>query len=77
LRRVLFTEGDLVRKGQPLYRIDASPYEAQVANVQAALARARAAIASSVALVLRYCDRPDRVLRVLYKTDIKRGCPNI
>jgi len=50
----LFTEGDLVRKGEPLYRIDASPYEAQVATVQAALARARAAIASSVALARRY-----------------------
>jgi membrane fusion protein (multidrug efflux system) len=33
----LFTEGDLVQKGQPLYRIDASPYEAQVADAQAAL----------------------------------------
>jgi multidrug efflux pump subunit AcrA (membrane-fusion protein) len=28
----LFREGDLVREGQPLYRIDAAPYEAQVAN---------------------------------------------
>ncbi len=50
----LFTEGDLVHQGQPLYRIDASPYEAQVANAQAALARATAAIASSAALVRRY-----------------------
>jgi membrane fusion protein (multidrug efflux system) len=50
----LFTEGDLVRKGQPLYRIDASPYEAQVANAQAALARARAAIASTAALARAY-----------------------
>jgi multidrug efflux pump subunit AcrA (membrane-fusion protein) len=50
----LFTEGDLVREGQPLYRIDALPYEAQVANAQAALARARAAIASSAALARGY-----------------------
>jgi multidrug efflux pump subunit AcrA (membrane-fusion protein) len=50
----LFTEGDLVRKGQPLYRIDASPYKAQVANAQAALARARAAIASTAALARAY-----------------------
>ena len=50
----LFTEGDLVHQGQPLYRIDASPYEAQVANAQAALARAKAAIASSAALARRY-----------------------
>ncbi|MBI0474284.1 efflux RND transporter periplasmic adaptor subunit [Sphingomonas sp. MA1305] len=50
----LFTEGDMVRAGQPLYRIDSSPYQAQVANARAALARARAAIASSEALARRY-----------------------
>lgn len=50
----LFTEGDLVRKGQPLYRIDASSYEAQVANAQAALAKAKSSIASSSALAHRY-----------------------
>jgi membrane fusion protein (multidrug efflux system) len=50
----LFTEGDQVRAGQPLYRIDGQPYQAQVASSQAALARARAAIGSSQALVRRY-----------------------
>ena len=50
----LFTEGDQVTKGQPLYRIDAQPYLAQAANARAALARARAAIASSAALARRY-----------------------
>ncbi|WP_439650131.1 efflux RND transporter periplasmic adaptor subunit [Glacieibacterium megasporae] len=50
----LFTEGDIVRKGQALYRIDAAPYLAQVANARAALARARASIASSAALARRY-----------------------
>ena len=50
----LFTEGDLVRKGQPLYRVDAAPYRAQVANARASVARARAAIASSAALARRY-----------------------
>jgi membrane fusion protein (multidrug efflux system) len=49
----LFTEGELVHQGQPLYRIDASPYEAQVANAQAALARAKAALSSSAALARR------------------------
>ena len=44
----LFEEGDMVAKGQPLYRIDPAPYQAQVANARAALAKARAAIASSV-----------------------------
>lgn len=50
----LFTEGDQVRAGQPLYRIDAAPYEAAVANARAALTRSNAAIASSAALARRY-----------------------
>ncbi|WP_174296503.1 efflux RND transporter periplasmic adaptor subunit [Sphingomonas bacterium] len=50
----LFTEGDRVRKGQPLYRIDPQPYQAQVASAQAAVTRARASIASSAALARRY-----------------------
>lgn len=50
----LFQEGDTVRAGQPLYRIDAQPYVQQVASARAALARARAAIASSAALRRRY-----------------------
>ena len=50
----LFVEGDVVRQGQPLYRIDPSPYQAQVASARAALARARASIASSAALARRY-----------------------
>lgn len=52
----LFQEGDMVTKGQPLYRIDPAPYEAQVANARAALAKAQAAIASSEALARRYGD---------------------
>ncbi|KQT32376.1 hemolysin D [Sphingomonas sp. Leaf412] len=50
----LFQEGDAVRKGQALYRIDPQPYLTQVASARAALARARAAIASSRALTRRY-----------------------
>ena len=50
----LFTEGDMVSKGQPLYRIDAAPYRAQVASARAALTRAQAAIAASAALARRY-----------------------
>lgn len=50
----LFREGDMVRKGQPLYRIDPAPYRAQVASARAALARARAGIANSEALARRY-----------------------
>ena len=50
----LFQEGDNVAKGQALYRIDPQPYLTQVASARAALARARAAIASSQALTRRY-----------------------
>ncbi len=50
----LFVEGDVVRKGQALYRIDPAPYEAQVASARAALTRARSSIASSAALARRY-----------------------
>ncbi len=50
----LFEEGEHVGAGQPLYRIDPAPYEAQAANARAALARARAEIASSAGLARRY-----------------------
>jgi membrane fusion protein, multidrug efflux system len=50
----LFTEGDMVHQGQPLYRIDPAPYEASVASARAALAKAQAAIASNEALARRY-----------------------
>ena len=50
----LFQEGDMVRAGQALYRIDPQPYIQQVASAKAALARARASIASSAALQRRY-----------------------
>lgn len=54
IRARLFTEGDWVRAGQPLYRIDAAPYAAQAASARAALARARASVSASDALARRY-----------------------
>ncbi len=54
IRARLFTEGDYVRQGQPLYTIDPAAYAAQVASARAALSRANAVIASSAALVRRY-----------------------
>jgi membrane fusion protein (multidrug efflux system) len=50
----LFVEGEQVRAGQALYRIDPAPYETQVASARAALARARATIGSTAALARRY-----------------------
>jgi RND family efflux transporter MFP subunit len=41
VQRVAFTEGALVRRGDPLFYIDARPYEADVARAEAELARAR------------------------------------
>lgn len=52
----LFQEGDTVRAGQALYRIDPQPYIQQVASARAALAKARASIASSAALQRRYSE---------------------
>jgi membrane fusion protein (multidrug efflux system) len=47
IRQRLFTEGALVRAGQPLYQIDSEPYRASVAeasaNLQSAIASAEAA----------------------------------
>jgi membrane fusion protein (multidrug efflux system) len=54
IRARLFTEGDYVRQGQALYRIDAATYEAQAASARAALARAQASVGSSAALARRY-----------------------
>ena len=41
VQRVAFTEGTLVRRGDPLFYIDPRPYEADVARAEAELARAR------------------------------------
>ena len=56
VRARLFTEGDFVSAGQPLYQIDSATYRSAVANAQASLASARATIASTEALARRYGD---------------------
>lgn len=50
----LFTEGSLVRAGQPLYRIDSSLYRASAAQAQANLASAEASAAAASAKAARY-----------------------
>lgn len=50
----LFTEGALVRAGQPLYHIDSSLYRASVAQAQANLASALASASASAAKAARY-----------------------
>jgi membrane fusion protein, multidrug efflux system len=50
----LFREGTDVRAGQPLFRIDPAPYQAQVASAQATVARAQANLGQAKALADRY-----------------------
>ena len=42
IQKLLFTEGALVKAGQPLYQVDPATYEAAQASAQAALAKAQA-----------------------------------
>lgn len=68
IRARLFTEGDYVRAGQPLYRIDPATYGAKVASARAALARARASTVGAEGQVRRYAELVKRnfVSRQLY-----------
>ena len=72
IRARLFTEGDYVREGQPLYRIDPVTYEARVANARAALARAQASTVAAEGQVRRYAElvRRDFVSKQLYDNAI-------
>jgi membrane fusion protein (multidrug efflux system) len=54
IRRRLFTEGSVVRAGQPLYEIDSSLYRAAVNQAEANLASARASAEAAVAKADRY-----------------------
>jgi membrane fusion protein, multidrug efflux system len=72
IRARLFTEGDYVRAGQPLYRIDPASYEARVASARATLARARASTIGAEGQVRRYAELVKRnfVSRQLYENAI-------
>ncbi len=54
IQKRLFTEGSLVRAGQPLYQIDASLYRAAVRQAEANLAAARATADAATAKANRY-----------------------
>ena len=47
LEKVLFKEGDLIKEGSPLYRIERGLFEAQVRQAEGALERSQAAKALS------------------------------
>ncbi|MBS0453203.1 MAG: efflux RND transporter periplasmic adaptor subunit [Proteobacteria bacterium] len=54
LQKRLFREGSDVKAGQPLFSIDASPYEATLRSAEASLARAEANVVQTKALAERY-----------------------
>jgi len=54
IRARFFEEGSVVRKGQPLYRIDPSLYQAAVNQAQANVASARASAEAARTLASRY-----------------------
>lgn len=54
IRRRLFTEGSLVRKGQPLYQIDPRLYKASADQARANLASAQANLEAQRILAARY-----------------------
>lgn len=53
LQKRLFTEGGIVKAGQPLYQIDSRSLQATVASAEAALAKARASAQTSKANAAR------------------------
>ncbi len=54
--KVLFTDGDEVRRGQQLFQIDPRPYEAVLAQARANTGRAREQAANARADARRYAD---------------------
>ncbi len=54
LQQRVFQEGADVKAGQPLFRIDAAPYEATLASARAQQAKAEAQLAQAQALLERY-----------------------
>ena len=53
LTGIFFQEGEVVKKGQKLFTVDARPYEAQLAQAEANVARSKAQLAQAEANVLR------------------------
>ena len=54
LQQRLFREGSDIRVGQPLFRIDAAPYQATLRSAEASLARAQANLSNTRAIAERY-----------------------
>lgn len=59
LQEVLFKEGDIVKEGAPLYRIEPEPFQAAVQQGQGALVKAQGQVANAVAQL----DRAETLLK--------------
>lgn len=68
VQKRLFTEGAMVKAGQPLYQIDAAPYQAAEAAAKAALAKAQAQARTAEANAKRNAElvRIDAISRQAY-----------
>ncbi|TMO42448.1 efflux RND transporter periplasmic adaptor subunit [Pseudoalteromonas ruthenica] len=62
ITQTLFTEGEQVQKGQPLFQIDPRPFAAQVERLSAQLISNSAALALALALAQREAERAQRLL---------------
>jgi membrane fusion protein (multidrug efflux system) len=67
LQQRTFREGSDVKAGQPLFRIDAAPYEAALASARGQQAKAEAALAQAKATLERY--RPLQSERAVSQQD--------
>lgn len=54
VQKRLFTEGSMVKEGQPLFQIDPAPYQAALQAAQASLGRAQANLGQATAQAERY-----------------------
>lgn len=56
VQKLLFTEGGMIKAGQPLYQLDDATYRAEYASARAVLAKAQAAVVSARLLAQRTGD---------------------
>jgi multidrug efflux system membrane fusion protein len=73
LEKVLFNEGDEVKRGQPLAQIDPRPYEIQLRQAQSALERDRAQASAAQLNLERYKKLAEQKFTAQQQTDDQRA----